>query len=53
MKNTSDQFFLIMLMDLVNENLLTMEEAEMARRYYLKDGTTESPSKGMESGKVA
>lgn len=53
MNNSKNQFFMILLMDLVNENLLTTEEAEIARQYYLKDAKMESASNRMERGKVA
>ena len=53
MNDSNNQYFIIMLMDLVNENLLTMEEAELARRYYLREEKTESNSNGMGHGKVA
>ena len=36
MKDKTSQLVSMMLMDLVNENLLTKEEAELARRYYMK-----------------
>jgi hypothetical protein len=37
MDKPQEQILMLMLMDLVDKNLLTMEEAETAKRFYLKN----------------
>ena len=51
MEKVNNQLFMIMLMDLVEENLLSPAEAEVAKEYYLKNEKKETGKRG--SGRVA
>ena len=46
MNNKDDQFFLIMLTDLVSEKLITSDEADVAKEYYFKSVRKKSEKPG-------